>query len=62
MKRHIHRPPSKDPAVKLLAKIADSLPLRSVQRDIVVCALLYLEGDTQPGHTVERWWAEQEAA
>ena len=46
----------RDPAIRLLNKIANSLPIRSIGRDIVVCALLYLEGDKRPGHTVESWW------
>ena len=49
-------------AIDLLGRVADSLPLRSIQRDIVTCALLYLEGDLQPGYTVEKWWNEQERA
>lgn len=40
----------------ILDAIADSLPTRSIERDIVVCALLYLEGDRQLGYSVERWW------
>lgn len=47
-------------AIGLLNKTADSLPIRSIEHDILVCALLYLEGDTQPGHTVERWWKSQD--
>jgi len=46
--------------MRLLERTIKQLPLRSTERDIVVCALLYLEGDLQPGGTVERWWKHQD--
>lgn len=49
-------------ALRLLEEKIQDLPIRSLERDILICAQLYLEGDTQPGHTVERWWQQQEAA
>ena len=52
-----------DYAAKLiLDRISDELPTISVARDIVVCALLYLEGDRQPGNTVARWWKHEDDA
>ena len=57
-----HEAADKLAAISLLDRKADSLPLRSIQRYIVVCAMLYLDGDTKPGGTVARWWAEQERA
>lgn len=47
-------------AIDILTLTEAKLKPRSIERDIVVCAILYLEGDLQPGHTVERWWAEQD--
>ena len=49
-------------AIDLLSAIADQMPVRSCERDMVVCALLYLEGDRAPGGSVMAWWAEKEAA
>ena len=43
--------------VEILDQICGELPLRSIERDIVVCAELYLMGDKSPGQTVERWWS-----
>ena len=47
-------------AVELLWRIAESLPVRGAARDIVVCALLWLDGDREFGGSVERWWNSQD--
>lgn len=50
-------------AIVLLDRLCDTLPMRSLEHDIVVCALLYLENDRpcdrEPGHSVERWMNAQ---
>ncbi len=46
-----------NPAIRLLNQIADALPLRSIQRDILTAAILYLDGDLRPGGTVAHWWS-----
>ena len=51
-----------EPGVPLLTGLADTLPIRSIERDIVVSASLYLQGDIQPGGIVERWWNSQGAS
>lgn len=50
----------RDPSIRLLHSIEKTLPLRSLERDILVCAILYLEGDLQPGHSVAAWWTRQD--
>jgi hypothetical protein len=50
-----------DEAVRILDEICATLPLRSIERDIVVCAQLYLMGDLSPGNSVARWWNGQKA-
>jgi hypothetical protein len=54
----------RNPAIRLLNSKLNELPIRSIERDIVVCAMLYLEGDLQPGGSVKRWWEtrDKEAA
>ena len=51
----------KDPAIRLLAAIDETLPLRSVERGITTCAILYLEGEKMPGYSVQTWWKQQDA-
>lgn len=48
-----------NPAIRLLARIEEQMELRSVERDILTCAMLYLEGDLQPGRSVARWWPDE---
>ena len=49
-------------AITLLQDAIDTLPLRSLERDIVVGACLWLEGDHRPGGGVKLWWKEQDIA
>jgi hypothetical protein len=49
-------------AIEVLENLMDQLSVFAIERDILVCAALYLEGDKQPGGTVERWWKRQGAA
>lgn len=53
-----------DPAIRLLDKLITSLEqeggFRTLERDILVCALCYLEGEELPGYSVERWWKQQD--
>jgi hypothetical protein len=51
-----------DPAVRLLHEKSKALPLRSLERDILTCAILYLEGDLNPGGSVALWWGHEELA
>ena len=46
-----------NPAIRLLNAKLQELPKRSLEADIVAGAMLYLEGDLQPGHSVERYLA-----
>ena len=48
-----------DPAIRLLWDILETLPIRSLEHDIVSCAMLYLEGDLRPGGSVQRWWRQK---
>lgn len=53
------------PGWELLDRIADSLPFRQIERDIVVSALLYLQGELTDGllphrSIVELWWTEMD--
>lgn len=47
-------------AIRILGAKQEELKRKSVERDILVCAQLYLEGELEPGHTVEQWWLEQD--
>ncbi len=44
------------PGFLLLMHVSDSCPVRSIERDILISALLYIAGETEPGNTVARWW------
>ncbi len=42
-------------AIEIMERAKEQLPLRTIERDILVCAILYLEGDLTPGGTVASW-------
>lgn len=46
-------------AIRILERAKEQLPTRTIERDIVVCAILYLEGDLAPGGTVASWTRAQ---
>lgn len=49
-------------AIRLLERVARKHLARSLGRDILVCASLYLEGDRTPGGTVDAFMEAWEAA
>jgi hypothetical protein len=48
-----------NPAIRLLTRIQETMPIRSVEHGILTCAILYLEGDLLPGWSVARWWPDE---
>ena len=51
-----------NPAIRLISSILETFqPKRaseySAGEDILICAMLYLEGDLLPGHSVERYFS-----